>query len=1046
MRKWIKNITLATLAVSAVACLGGASVVERKVSAETPDGFTMTKGASIRYDETINGLRFRAQLPDDYDTTKTYKMMIIPYDYIDTYNLTGNYYDALVAAGVKNIVTMECNPFQATAEDADCTEGKTYIQGSITSIRYHNITRDFFGIAYYEDGDTEVYATFNEGENVRSVFTVASMALNSGKYEANDAILNSFITQGINYEKGTSEENKNDAVNTDYTLDVTDFSLKVGASKTLTLKDAIGEIAVEWSASDNKVVTVKDGVVTAVGAGETTVKAKYLGKTVTANVNVAALGTETFDGTFISSTPYTDTVSGPVYEGSLFNISTRLSSAAAAAMQVEEGKLIIKTLSRNSQNPRYNFKYTGEIQANTVYTITVPITPTAATEDDATTKILFYGIYDGSGNVYKTLDTTGYTGEKTVKDLKLNEKKVITVSVDTAAYKDWKGEFIIGVSGSTQPVGVLTLEIDDVTIQAKTTQTETFTNLDITNKPTSGGGEPGTFTGDILTGTVNRADGFIRDTSGSGVPVGGDACTLKWTTNRICKEGTTNYGALTFTFNNVDRNAAYDITLPITVQHALNCDADTMKNLTFKIYNVAEDKVAEKGVQLNDVTKITTESSSSVIQIKTTLSVRIPANSDWSGSICIMVYEDSREASNGVKLNILFDNVSIATAEEVEASLFGLCAVIPPSSSVDEGVTAEIASTLVGAMGAESARVWMHVPYVLDIDGAGNLNFDQGKVDYFHAYYASLKKAGVKQIVAMSHQYLYPVGYTPSHYTVVPTPGTPEYQNFLNLFGACYKKLATEFPEVSLWEPNNEVDHPNGNTIMKPGYTAGADKTEYQYTRREIARITADMCYYARQGVKAASAKNEIVFPGMVYGFQDAANGRENFLKCVYEEIESGGLPTGKPAVTDPDAYFDYLNWHPYTQQQPSQDADWLSESIENYQVAAAHGDGDKPILLTEYGWADGYDETRQEKIAAWYIEGIELLKANLPTLKTIFCFRMFNYSTAPDTVKDMEKTFGLFTSSADAVKFAPKPAAIALFKYFNGENANTAGLYQYQK
>ena len=48
--------------------------------------------------------------------------------------------------------------------------------------------------------------------------------------------------------------------------------------------------------------------------------------------------------------------------------------------------------------------------------------------------------------------------------------------------------------------------------------------------------------------------------------------------------------------------------------------------------------------------------------------------------------------------------------------------------------------------------------------------------------------------------------------------------------------------------------------------------------------------------------------------------------------------------------------------------------------------------------------------------------------------------------VKDMEKTFGIFTSPVEEMGITPKPAALALFKYFNGEDADTSGLYKYKK
>ena len=56
----------------------------------------------------------------------------------------------------------------------------------------------------------------------------------------------------------------------------------------------------------------------------------------------------------------------------------------------------------------------------------------------------------------------------------------------------------------------------------------------------------------------------------------------------------------------------------------------------------------------------------------------------------------------------------------------------------------------------------------------------------------------------------------------------------------------------------------------------------------------------------------------------------------------------------------------------------------------------------------------------------------------------MFNWTTTGEGVKDMEKTFGIFTSPVEESGITPKPAALSLFKYFNGDNADTSELYKY--
>ncbi len=376
-----------------------------------------------------------------------------------------------------------------------------------------------------------------------------------------------------------------------------------------------------------------------------------------------------------------------------------------------------------------------------------------------------------------------------------------------------------------------------------------------------------------------------------------------------------------------------------------------------------------------------------------------------------------------------------------------------PTTSKDPGITNEIVCGLIESMQIKSVRVWMHLPYVLQRAPTSNtLSFKRDIVEDYHAYFSALASAGVENILVMNHQYLYPVEAGPITYNgVIPDPDsqTREYVAFLELFRDCYAMLAEEFPEVDLWESNNEPDHPSGTTIAKNGFVqgGGSANTPYLYSLEEVARITADQCYYANLGIKSADPANELVMPGLVFGYDRDTY----FIEMLYEQIESGALPTrtgegrngALRADIDPDHYFDVLNWHPYANVAPG-DA-WLQENIAMYRIAAAHGDGDKPLFLSEFGWSDEFDTSLQENIADWYPEAFDLLRENLPTLESVFCFRMFNWTTAGSGVKPREKSFGLFTSPAEIGGILPKPAAIALFRYFNGKDADISVLYRYR-
>ncbi len=390
-----------------------------------------------------------------------------------------------------------------------------------------------------------------------------------------------------------------------------------------------------------------------------------------------------------------------------------------------------------------------------------------------------------------------------------------------------------------------------------------------------------------------------------------------------------------------------------------------------------------------------------------------------------------------------------------QSNMFGVCAL--PSdlftSSADGGVTTDQICEIVKTMNIKSVRVWMHIPYVLERAKRSNdISLKKVAVERFHTYFKKLKDAGVENILAMSHQYLHPVEMIAGTYNgVIPEPDTDEYIIFMNMFEECYRILSAEFPEITLWEPNNEMDHPKGTTVVRYGYVQGAEQSAnapYMYDMDEVAGITADLCYYANRGIKANNPKNELVMPGLCFSSDDTTS---MFIESLYQQIASGKHPTsfdenGKRILasdTNTDNYFNVLNWHPYANVKPGEA--WLNANLDMYNVAVRFGDAGKKIFLSEFGWHDDFVEFNKNNIGEWYGEALDMLKANLPSLESVFVFRMFNWVTTGADVKDMEKTFGIFNSPTEEGGIMPKPAAISLFKYFNGADADASVLEQWK-
>lgn len=319
MKRSLKNKTCIALScaalsaffaggVLAVICGGNAGAIEAYADGGE-SSFEMVKGASVRFEEP-NGIRFQAKLGEaetytEIENTKYY-MMIVPYDYIknDHWEITENYYENLLAKfsenGVENpfIANMLCEPFKASDE----ADGKEYyyVRGSLANVKYDNVNRDFFGIAYYtqmdENGDiSSVYASFNEGENVRNIVEVASAALNEETNAEKISALQTLTYQGLNQASGVAEENKNQKPDYNLSLESDNFELLKGENgQTATLQisgpETTADIAVKYSSENKNVAIVNnEGVITATGEGETNIIVKQLGETLTATVRVSKL-------------------------------------------------------------------------------------------------------------------------------------------------------------------------------------------------------------------------------------------------------------------------------------------------------------------------------------------------------------------------------------------------------------------------------------------------------------------------------------------------------------------------------------------------------------------------------------------------------------------------------------------------------------------------------------------------------------------------------------------------------------------------------------
>lgn len=398
------------------------------------------------------------------------------------------------------------------------------------------------------------------------------------------------------------------------------------------------------------------------------------------------------------------------------------------------------------------------------------------------------------------------------------------------------------------------------------------------------------------------------------------------------------------------------------------------------------------------------------------------------------VDDDTKGTTKREKIPTTTDVLTI----EQDKYMFGLSEL---SSDMNGGVDVEVDNDFiignVKALGVKSMRVWMHLHNIIRrAPDSDEISILQGTANIYHEYFARLKEAGVERILVMNHAFIYPVGCRNSDVQCVPHPTDDRemYVRFLKLYGDCYELLATEFPEITYWEPGNEFDMVDGTFLHPIGWVKGSSNV---FTESEAARITADLCWYANRGLQKVDKKNVTVFPGMTMSPSTAL-----YLEETYRWIESKKIPTGEEySDTNTWNYFQICAWHPYPDYRGVAAAADTCEDL--HDVMVEHGDADKKVWITETGFSEDRFSYDQERIDRLYKDLLDITKSRLKFVETLFLFRMTDCYTTP--ISDYEDHFGLFYAPGDSVnKGKPKPYTETIYKWFYGENADTSGLYWY--
>ena len=124
--------------------------------------------------------------------------------------------------------------------------------------------------------------------------------------------------------------------------------------------------------------------------------------------------------------------------------------------------------------------------------------------------------------------------------------------------------------------------------------------------------------------------------------------------------------------------------------------------------------------------------------------------------------------------------------------------------------------------------------------------------------------------------------------------------------------------------------------------------------------------------------------------------------------IKSGEWPS-----TNPDKYFDYLAWHPYSYTSEPDDR-WVEVNNELYAVSQKYEKRNKKVYLTEFGYPHTLDINNPdgaiERNTEWILKAYKLVEEKMPYVESMHCFRLFDSCKAYSWGNNIQLTsYGFF-------------------------------------
>ena len=305
----IIGIVLAILAaIGLIAVLFNPNESQKRRVSYVAKGLEMYEEPEIRLDEP-NGIRFRARITPELkkevesDPNKSFGFVIAPLTYFLKADVSGNVQerDWINEFKKSNTAHLETESIRvSTKYSSDGRVLEHYIMGGIVNVLYSNVNTDFTAFAFVKTTNGEEsgyrYASYPKGTTYktqsRSLAYVTAKALNDymvnkTHYSSEDlATMYEFIDQSADRANGLEEPILDGSK---YAVTLTESAKTLTKGNEFELGVVITEkvtLPIWWMTSEASVAVVKNGKITAKGAGEATVTAVVAGEVYECKITV----------------------------------------------------------------------------------------------------------------------------------------------------------------------------------------------------------------------------------------------------------------------------------------------------------------------------------------------------------------------------------------------------------------------------------------------------------------------------------------------------------------------------------------------------------------------------------------------------------------------------------------------------------------------------------------------------------------------------------------------------------------------------------------